>query len=151
MFKRSNTAAWWEPKDIYFSLEQVKWLISILPLLREGRWQPKPHEGVYRFSVSGSQSKADHAPFESPAMIAAEMDARLKSCGADGWLVKTVFALDEDEHSVGLESHDFRRRVSRCLSYLCGWRRKASPYRDWAKQTDYRRKKILAGSSDRGL
>jgi hypothetical protein len=148
MPRRFKSANWWEPKEIHFSLEQVKWIISILPLLREGRWQPKPHEGAYGHSVSRSQGKPDHAPFESPAMIAAEMDARLKSCGADGWLVKAVFALDEDERSLGLESHDFRRRVGRCLSYLSGWRRKTSSYRDWARQNDYRRKKISAGCSN---
>jgi hypothetical protein len=77
-------------------------------------------------------------------MIAAEMDARLKSCGIDGWLVKAVFAWDEDESSLGLEKEVFLVRISRCLKYISGWKRKITPYPFWVKQTNYRRKKTLA-------
>jgi hypothetical protein len=140
MLNSVRADAWWAPQDIYFSLEQVKWLVSILPILREGRWLPKPHGGLTRLTASSRQKKPAYSPFESPAMIAAEMDARLKSCGADAWLVKAVFSWDEDEISLGLEKEILLRRIGRCLKYISGWKRKTSRYSDWTRQTEYRRR-----------
>jgi hypothetical protein len=130
----------WEPREIYFGFEQVRWLISNQPILRDGNWPPKPHDGAFRTLRDPSKPRAPFAPFESPALICAELDARLKNCGHDGLLTKAVLAWEEDENTLGLDRRELYRRVLRCLKYVSGWKRKRMPYTFWSRQVNWRAK-----------
>jgi hypothetical protein len=134
---------WYAPHEIRYSVEQVKWLISILPSLREGNWPPDPRETGYNDRSFTTRQWQRHAPFETACMIAGEVDARLKACGWDGLLVKSVYCWGEDYQSLGISEEELYRRCGRCLEYVSGWKRKNMSYKQWVKQRDYRRRKNL--------
>jgi hypothetical protein len=122
---------WWAPRDIRFSLEQVKWLVGYLPLLREGKWPSDTSVQVESERTGSGNSVKSRAPFESAAMVAAELDQRITACGLDGWLVKAVFGWGEDSVSLGISDEELYRRVGHCLKYVSGWQRKKTTYREF--------------------
>jgi hypothetical protein len=122
---------WWSPRNIRFTSAQVKWLLGYLPLLREGKWPSDICIQAETGRTSGCHSVKNHAPFESAAMVAAELDERITACGPDGWLVKAVFGWGEDPVSLGLTDGELNRRVGRCLKYICGWQRKRTTYQEF--------------------
>jgi len=134
---------WWPLRSIIFSAQQVKWLISFLPVLREGRWPPFPHTG-YPQAPFGRRANRNGAPFESAAMVAAELDIRLKACGMDGWLVKMVYGWGENYQSLGLADQELCRRLNRCLKYVTGWKRKRVSYREFVNHRRSRRPLLAA-------
>jgi hypothetical protein len=129
---------WWPLREIHFTAEQVKWLISFLPVLREGRWPPYPHGNSYREEPFGRNPNHVHAPFETAAMVAAELDVRIKACGIDGWLVKAVYGWGENYQSLGLTDQELYQRVGRCLKYVVGWKRKRVSYREFVNHRRYK-------------
>jgi hypothetical protein len=122
---------WCRPGDIRFTIEQVKWLVGLLPLLREGRWPPDPGQSGHTGLPAGRKTENTHAPFETPALIAAELELRIIACGADGWLVKAVYGWGEDHQTLGISGQELSRRVGRCLKYISGWSRKKMTYQDF--------------------
>jgi hypothetical protein len=138
---------WWPPREISFKARQVKWLISVLPVLREGLWPPCPRESGYLNAAPRRMPPRVHAPFETAALVAAELDVRIRSCGMDGWLVKAVYGWGENYVSLGLSDKELFRRVMRCLKYITGWKRKRVSYRDFV---NHRRKETGYGQVEAG-
>jgi hypothetical protein len=122
---------WCPPGDIRFTVEQVKWLVSLLPMLREGRWPADPHDSGYINPPAIRKRNNIHAPFETAALIAAELEARLNACAEDGWLVKAVYGWGEDCQTLGIADMELYRRVAGCLRYVSGWSRRKVSYRDF--------------------
>ena len=131
----NQIAFWWSPGQIRFSSEQCRWLINVLPLLHEGFWPPKPGGSSPAGPPQGKKRPGEHAPFETPEMAAAEIETRLEACGLDGLLAEAVFGWGKDFWSLmkyfGLDQKELRERVSRCLRYITGWKRKRTPYRNF--------------------
>ena len=123
--------AWCPPRDIRFTVGQVKWLVSVLPMLREGRWPADPRRSGYTDSPAGQKRNDTHAPFETAALITAELEVRIKACGVDGWLVKAVYGWGEDHQTLGISDEELYRRVGTCLKYVSGWSRKKTAYREF--------------------
>jgi hypothetical protein len=135
---------WWAPAEIRYTTDQVKWLVSILPSLREGHWPPNPRETGYVDRSIISKQWQRHAPFEMACMIAGELDARLKACGKDGLLVRAVYCWGEDYQSLGMRDEELSWRCGRCLAYISGVKRKTTQYLQWAKQRNYRQRRNIS-------
>jgi hypothetical protein len=140
----SNSEIWWEPRDIRFTIEQCKWLISVLPRLRDGVWPADPRGNGY-IPTRTCRPENIHAPFETAEMIAGEIEARLEACGPDGILVEAFYGWGKDTRSLmkyfHLDQKTLSSRVGRCLIYISGWKRK--PYR--YEELSAHRKPVRAG------
>ncbi len=130
---------YWPPNQIRFTREQIEWLISVLPLLRNGTYPRSPTEtGVYDTPIGKRQVKAK-APFINAAEIAAELDARLTSCGCEGLFLEMVYSQPDDklfvlQHIAATLKVDINRvdrDIERALRYCCGYRRKSRSYSQW--------------------
>ncbi len=113
---------WYSFSEIRFTLPQVRWLLEPerLKMLREGRWPPEPRNSGY-IGGSSFQLRAE-GKFIRPAVIAAELDWRLKQTKTDGKLLQAQIEA----------GHDYLEPEAYCaLKYCSGWRRKATPYRQW--------------------
>ena len=79
---------WYSPKEIYFSPEQVEWLLEVLIMLRAGRYPLEPSnytDLVQRhFYAKGG--------FETPVEIGAELMVRMQACRLDGYLAIEHYA-----------------------------------------------------------
>jgi len=131
---------WYSPHSIKFSKAEVKWLISILPLLRSGFYPPNPKESGYTDSKIYSKRVFRGAKFETPVLLATELDMRLERCGQDGLLLEFLYSQDPaDElqviqHIAGCLNTDIwevNRRIGRALRYVCGRNFKNSTYKEF--------------------
>jgi hypothetical protein len=135
-----DSGQWWDLKDISYSLQQMKWLVGSLPILKDNNWVVKPDEP----EPSEPPPPPPPSPTDSPAALAAEIDARLVAAGQDGWLARAVLVWGEDETTLGLPREELERRVTRCLNFISGQKRKKMRYKVWAWQSDYRHRKMRA-------
>ena len=131
---------WWDLKEICFTPIQMKWLLSSLPLLKDNNWVTRPDD----MEEPVPPPPPPPQPTDSPAALAAEIDARLVNAGPDGWLARAVLVWGEDENTLGLKREDLERRVTRCLHFISGKKRKTMRYGAWVRETNYRHKKMLA-------
>lgn len=124
---------WWHPRDIRFTREQVEWLLSWLPSLKEGNWPARP--SGYTEAPAGRKARSRHASFETPAQIAAELECRLAKCALDRYLVEDSYIDGIDERDLarklGLDIGDVGRRISSVLKYVSGWNRKTCSLKEW--------------------
>ena len=128
---------WYNPRSIRFTRAQVKWLISQLPLLRNGSYPRNPKESGYvDTGIKSKQFKAG-ASFEVPAGIAAELDIRIQRAGVDGLMLEFLYAFDPDdevfiiEHmaqALNLGRKEVSQRIRNALYYVSGSNRKATTY-----------------------
>ncbi len=123
---------WYEPREIRFTREQVKWLLPYLLILRDGHY-PKQPEGYNNCEVFVKNK--GNAAFTRPVELAAELDARLQVCLIDGLIteayychelpiIRIMYYCDQTKEEVW-------DRIGRCIRYCAGWRRKQQSYRDW--------------------
>lgn len=120
------TETWYAPRDINFSTEQIIFLIQNIRMLRAGDYPTEPAEAVHSSKVG------HHAPFETAAQLAAEIDWRLARCNSprrnDGHLLEAQVLACCPLHPDALLA----------LWYISGWKRKTMPYLDWARQNRFR-------------
>ena len=121
---------WYAPHEIIFSREQCLFLILNITLLREGRYPPECTPTGY---TGGNNNIGHHAPFETPALFAAEMDYRLSKCGKDGLLLEAQV----------MASCPLHKDSKLALKYVSGYKRKQMGYLEWARQYRYRKKESL--------
>jgi hypothetical protein len=138
---------WYAPRQIRFCRVQMIWLLSWLPLLREGSWPANPQPTGYTETPRVQHSRSLHASFETPCQIAAEVDARLARCGLDRYLLEDCFiwGMSEDELAgkLGIPVEDVSWRITSALNYISGWRRKLYSLQDWR---GHRRVKTLSNN-----
>ena len=96
-----------------FARPQVWWL------LQNGLIWPESVEG-YTDKVQSSRKHS--APFESTGCIIAEVEARLKSCGVSGRVLR--------HEATRLEMRDLSQDAKTALNYCSGWKRK-EPFSRW--------------------
>lgn len=132
---------WWEPRQIVWSMKQVRWLLPWLLFLRDGSWPPDHRETGY----SGKTKSHSHrAPFEAAALVAAELDARIKACGQDGEMLHVYYCYGLEATRIArlvkMDEEQVMRRISRALHYIASgpgrrWRdtpkRKAQTYQEF--------------------
>ena len=116
----------WPPREIYFSSQQVIWLIKNMDLLHDGRW-PSDYRETGFTGGSGKKSQ-HHAYFENSAEVIAELDWRLACTGVDGKLLVSQI----------LGELILDREALDALKYVSGWERKTLSYSAWRKQERYR-------------
>ena len=128
----SNLSEWYSPRDIRFSPRQVLFLITNLPLLREGQYPPECKATGY--TGISSVSHSHHAPFEMPVMLAAEIDTRLSCTSTDGLLL-----VAEAQAEMPL---DYPAKMA--LRYISGWKRKKTDYPTYRSLAKHRDRKFLS-------
>ena len=120
---------WYAPSEIKFRKEHVLFLIEHIDLLRSGQWPPECKNTGY---IGTNSQKSFHAPFETPALFAAEIDYRLGRCGLAGQLL---------EAKVKAQYLWLEREANQALMYCCGWKRRDRSFADWKKDRNYHLKK----------
>ena len=141
---------WWAPRDIFFTQEQILWLLRHLYRIREGYWPEEHRETGYEYR-GGKPSGRKHASFEAPAAIAAELEYRMEKCGVDGLIMEYIVLADHMDmdvvdqklaHYLHTTPVDIRRRFRLALKYCRGWWRKKVSYRRYCIQRQsYEQKK----------
>lgn len=118
-----------EPYQLYqikFTQDQVKWLLEIVPLLRNG-WWPESED------CQGGHSR--RAYWQTPIEVAIELDARLEKTGLDGAMAEGRYTLAKSYESLSRQynlDHEYvERRIRRVIVYMSGWRRKNRTYKQW--------------------
>ena len=109
-------------------------LILHIDPLRDGEYPPDPQGSSYTGPAVRSQPRQS-APFEKPAQLAAEVDARLKKCRIEGKLL-------EEEIKNGKEWDELTRWSKRALNYVSGYRRRRTGYRQWCASFHFRHKEM---------
>ena len=124
---------YWTPNQIRFTQHQVKWLVGILPILRDGEYPPSGKESGYVDPGSKHRQVKARAKFIGPAEIAAELDNRITNAGADGLLLEFYYSADaadlkfRAEHiatALNLSVGEITQRIRNAMSFVSGARRK---------------------------
>jgi len=134
---------WYSPHSIKFTKAQVKWLISVLPMLRNGVYPRNPKESGYTDAgiVPKKQTKAG-AKFEIPAGLAAELEIRIQRAGVDGLMLEFLYAFEPAdelfvmEHMaqcLNLSRKEVNQRIRNALYYVSGDKRKTGSYSQYIK------------------
>lgn len=120
---------YWELREIRFTMAQIKWLLPMLNELKAGKYPKQP------VGYSGCEVRmrsAGAAGYTRPVEIAGELEIRLQACGVDGLLTLLYYvsnwAVIELMHYVNQDEVEVWNRISRCLRFCSGSKRK----------TDYR-------------
>lgn len=126
---------WYPVKELNFNPRQMLWLIKNLPTLKEGRYPPDPIGSGYVDLHMGKRAIKHKAYFETPALIAAEVEARLALCGLDGLLLEATelweISLERLAKCIGMSEWEIIKRKSNALRYISGFKRKRRTYRDY--------------------
>lgn len=121
---------WWEPRAIVYTMKQVLWLLGWLLSIREGNWPPDPRYTGYTDARGVMKTRSHRAPFEAAALVAAELDARIKVCGQDGEMLHVYYCygleLTRIARLVKMDEGRVSRRISRALRYIA-----SGPDRRW--------------------
>ena len=138
-----NEKEWHHPSSIRFSREQVKWLIYHLPTLRNGSYPRNPKETGYTDAGISQRQFRRGAKFETPAIIAAELDVRIQRAGVDGLMLEFLYSGDyADELFViehmaimlGVDRREIARRIQNALRYVSGNGRKKTSYKEYTRK-----------------
>ncbi len=111
--------------------------------LREGSWPPDHRETGYT-EAGKTKSRSHRAPFEAAALVAAELDARIKACGQDGEMLHVYYCYSLEATRIArlvkMDEERVMRRIKRALRYIasgpdCRWhdtpKRKGQTYREF--------------------
>lgn len=140
------TDRWYPPSKIKYTASQVKWLIPILPMLREGEYPPEPVEtGYIDLKISG-KGGVKHSPFERAVLIATELDIRLEKAGIAGIILELKYSGDNsndiymNQHIANMLDMGVDRVIylsKKGMSYICGKHRKSGTFDEynWHKKS----------------
>ena len=134
---------WYSPHAVTrYTKAQVKFLIPYLPMLRSGDYPRNPKETGYT-DPAIKQKQISHIPkFETPAIIAAELDIRIQAAGADGLMMEFLYAFEPDDEifiidhmaqCLNLERKEVTQRIRNALYYVSGERRKTGGYSQYVR------------------
>lgn len=140
---------WFSPSSIRFTWEQVIWLLGFLSMLKRGDYPPEPVESGYFDTPIGKKTVPHRAHFETPVLIAVEIEERLALTGQDGEMVRAFYCkgLREDEIArlVNCDELDVWRRINRALRYIKGSRRKRRSYQEFCQHKGRKYEVLLSG------
>lgn len=137
IYTYSVNGVWFSPGEITFRREHMLFLINHLPELRDGFYPPNPKETGYVDPKVMTSQMFKGAYFETPAGLAAEVDARLSKCGIDGLMVEARYCWEKSEESLakclGLPTPTVFQRIANALRFISGWERKQRSYREFTR------------------
>ncbi len=122
---------WFGYATFRFTKEQVVWAIQHLKELEVGEWPKEPSESGYTNGLPGVSRVRREGAFVKPAIIYAELTARLERTGVDGKLLVAELQGGKRYEELAYESHQ-------SLNYCSGWRRKVTLYQDWFRLRRWR-------------
>ncbi len=130
-----TNGAWYSPGQIKFRREHMKFLIKSLPMLQEGKYPPNPiGTGYYNFKISRKGGR-QLAYFESPTILAAEVEQRLALCGRDGIILEAILCWGKKPEylmsAFELNERQLERRIDEALRYISGWERREKSYKEF--------------------
>ncbi len=125
---------WFFPSEIRFCRLQMLWLIEYLKLMGGGTWPPNPRGSGYVDIPINIRHGKSGAYFVTPAGIAGEVGARLKSTGVEGVLLVA-------EVRVGLTLDELSPESRMVLNYISGWRYRRMSYSRWKADRKYLQKR----------
>lgn len=131
------------PQDITFDRECVEWVWENIRLLKSGVWPASRPSGYNDLKVY-VQRGILRAPFETPVLVAAEVEIRARKCGLDGYLVEDKYLMGFSEDQIARLRHmrveDIARRINKVLWYSAsGRKQRQENYQDWKKRSSYNR------------
>ncbi len=137
---------WYSPSAIEkaYSQAMVKWLIPILPVLRDGLYPPNPKESGYVDPASKQHRVNAKASFQKAADIAAELDKRITNAGADGLILEFYYSADDAdlkfraEHiatALNVSVQEISQRIRDALYFVSGQNRKAGSYQAYIENS----------------
>ena len=134
---------WYSPHSVSrFTKPMVRWLVPLLPLLRNGEYPPNPKETGY-IKASGKPHIKASAKFETPAGIAAELDKRIQHAGIDGLMMEFLYASDPDDESfkiehmaqcMNMDTGEVSQRIRDAMFFVSGGNRKTGSYSSYIRQ-----------------
>jgi len=143
-----SKTTWYEYGALYFNYKQVEWILDNLVSLENGYWPKEPlsyeienpetayttgsappqlnttgdyHGEEYQVYMTG-----DKASFVKPALIAAEITARMGMCGKAGQICQEFY-----EGKEGMKGYE--DEIENVKRYICGWNRKDISFWVWKK------------------
>jgi len=127
--------------EIKYTARQCLWLLRHLLTLKVGDYPPDPAgagSGYTEFR-GGKRPTKHRASFETPALVAAELEVRLSKCGLDGLILRDLIMLgDPPEYlarCLGMSQEMINRRSMRALKYISsekrGWKRRRISYQEF--------------------
>lgn len=127
---------WYSAGEISFQTAQVIWILENLTIFRLGIYPARPNgSGCPDLPLTPKHRTGRGAAFERAGEITAEIELRLKRAGFDGFLLEAVYSWDKSEDELaevfGMKQREIRRRVSRALKYISGYRRKRCGYKEY--------------------
>lgn len=139
---------WFPPVAIRFCPNHISWLLENIELLEAGRWPRDPEESGY---TGGSvKQHYQHAYFETPIQMIAEVTVRLERCGKDGALARASIGYRYDLMTLALLMNTtidrLERRITRVVKYCSGWRRRQVTYNEFVQRRRQPAKRRFAGS-----
>lgn len=135
--------AWYAPRDIRFTkLQLVSFLLPNLPYIRDGVWPPEGKTTGYVESNNKPVYRAG-AHFEAVSNIAAEIDARMALIGELSEILELIYTLNEEPLQVArdyrMTEEDLTYHCRKMLTFISGWTRKRTDYRDWLNLNNIKR------------
>lgn len=127
---------WYSYKDFVFNRQQVYWALQNLSLLRDGEWPKQEIATGYTESPITATRLNDEGNFVKPAIIASEIDVRLKSCGIAGELLLTEAKYDTNIFYLSSTS-----RLA--LNYCSGWKRRKQTFSEFKATRVYRQNNVI--------
>ena len=125
--------AWYSPREIFFTREQMLWLLEHLPELETGNWPVNPQGSGY-VDLPLKKSGRQQAYFETPCQFAAEVSWRLDKTGEDGKILYWQVQSGVTEYEL------LEHEAKEALNYMSGWRRRQTSYSRFNTNRRYREK-----------
>lgn len=133
---------YYKPNEIWqkWTVEQVKWLLPHLHLLREGSYPKDPKETGYLDTPIGKRQVRSVAGFVTAADIYAELTDRIEATGIDGLLLELAYSNGEQDRieieqhiatALGEDINLIDNRISKALKFIAGKNRKRRTYYQW--------------------
>jgi len=132
---------WYKPGEIRYCKPQVIFILEYLRLMELGQYPRNPKEtGYTELKVWVQRGKKD-GYFVTPATIFSDIDARLKTAGKDGGLLRARYCDGYDEDALikqyRMPYEELLARIDSALFFICGFYTKTN-YLEWKKKRTYR-------------
>ena len=105
-----------------FKKREIVWVLRHLGEMSEGRWPTNPEGGTYLESPLSSKTRRHHADFENSTGIAGEIEARLKECKLDMYLIYGFYQYFIPPEKLAIVAQmsvrEVERRIIRALNYV---------------------------------
>ena len=117
----------------------ILWAICYIDYLGRGEWPDPYHSGYIDIPIKGGRHKA---AFETPVMLSAEINLRLKRCSRDGLVLMCYYYHQMTVEDISLlmreDTVDAYRKMKRALAYCRGKARKPD-YKEFSRHYSFGR------------